>query len=330
MKKKLFYCFVFVFVLNSLAFAGNFSITQIDHQLLKHHRICAVAEEAGKTVWATHNQLVIFEEDGATKTFDSSNSPLIEAATISSVAIGEGTVWVTQVNTTNGYGIFCYDGQKWESYVDPYKEGILNNRIIQIHVDADKVVWFGHEFQGVTRMVEAIPIKFSNQKIMHLFKNRLLSLFMQHTHLWAGSINGIVRYRSEIKSNYYLNIDTWQYPEFPARAAYSISDFGHNQIVAGTDTGIAIFDGEKWSLLKKNAGIKALPVKHLARQGGNLWLGSPVGLQCWHPNQSSDLLRKDSGLPGNQITALARTGTGKILVGTESGAAIIETRDQAQ
>lgn len=323
--KKTFICSViFVLLWQSLAFSGQFKINRIEHPALKGRRIYAVAHEAGKTVWATDNQLVVFNADGSEQVFNAGNSPLLEAATISAAGICDGVIWVSQINSSNGYGIFRYDGQNWATFKDPEKEGILNNRIMKIHVDADKVVWFGHEVQGVTRMVEAVPLKFSNTKIIHLFKNRLLSLHMQLTHLWLGSNNGIVRYRSEIKSNYYLNVDTWEYPEFPARAAYCIADYKYGSIAVGTDTGLAIFDGKNWRLLKKDAGIKALPVLHLVKSGKNLWLGSPRGIQLWNETAASDLLLTDAGLPANRVTAMAIDAAGNLLVGSENGACVVK------
>lgn len=324
--KPILLLFLFVFLASS-AHSANFKIQRIDHPLLCDRIIYAVAEEDGMVVWATDNRLVVFYKDGSSRTFDSKNSPLIEAANISAVGICEGSIWVTQINFSNGYGIFRFDGEKWDVFKDPEKEGILSNRVLKIHVDDDKVVWFGHEFQGATRMVEAIPLKFSNTKILHLFRSRLLSIYMQMTHLWMGSVNGVVRYRSEIESNYYLNVDTWKFPEFPAKAAYCITEYLHNRIFIGTDTGLAVFDGKNWQLLKKKAGIKALPVLHAVNCGNDLWLGSPVGVQCWNEKQPSRLLTKEDGLPGQRITAMASNRAGKIFIGTESGACVIETTD---
>ncbi len=323
--KQYSYVFLFLFLfLNLSANAADFKVRQVDHPLLRDRIIYAVAEEDGMVAWATDNRLVVFYKDGNNQIFTPENSPLIEAATISAVGICEGSIWVTQVNFSNGYGIFRFNGEKWEVFKDPEKEGILSNRVIRIHVDDDKVVWFGHEFQGATRMVESIPLKFSNTKILHLFRNRLLSIYMQLTHLWIGSVNGVVRYRSEIESNYYLNVDTWKFPEFPAKAAYCITEYLHNRIFVGTDTGLAVYDGKNWQLLKKNAGIKALPVLHMANCGNDLWLGSPVGVQCWNESQPSKLLTKEDGLPTHRVTAMASDQKGKLFVGTESGACIIE------
>lgn len=325
--KKYILIFTLLFFSNlNPILAEKFSVEKVDNPQLKGRRIYAVAHENGKVVWATDNRLFVFENGKISEVFDSSNSPLIEAATISAVGICEGAIWVTQINSSNGYGIFSFDGTAWSIFKDPGTEGILNNRIMKMHVDNDKTLWFGHEVQGVTKMIEAIPLKFANTKIMHLFKNRLLSLHMQLTHLWIGSNNGIVRYRSEISSNYYLNVDTWIYPDFPARAAYSIDDFKYGSIAVGTDVGIAIFDGKSWQMKKKDAGIKALPVLHLCKTPEGLWLGSPIGLQLWRENNPSELLMTDAGLPANRITAMVSDSSGNLFVGTESGACIVKVK----
>ncbi|GAB4277726.1 MAG: hypothetical protein Kow0029_20640 [Candidatus Rifleibacteriota bacterium] len=322
---------LFALILALLTHLNAFSeelvkIEKVENKLLDGQRILTVCCKNGLTVWATHNFLVVYYPDGSQKTFDSSNSPLVEAATISDAAISDQRIWVTQINSTNGYGIFMLDGDRWQVFKDPDKEGILNNRIMKIHVDQDEKVWFGNEHQGVTFMVEAIPLKFENQKIIHLFENRLLSLFMQQTHLWIGTSNGVVRYRSEIKSNYYLNIDVWKYPEFPARSAFSLCEYQHNTIVAGTDIGLAIFNGKKWRLIRKKAGIKALPAKCLLPAGQDIWIGSPVGLQRWNPSRPSRLFNKTDGLPGNGINAICLDKQGNILIATDKGPAIAKIK----
>ncbi|MFZ5952913.1 MAG: hypothetical protein ACOYXC_19575 [Candidatus Rifleibacteriota bacterium] len=322
---KIIKCLFGLLLFCSAGFGQNLVIEKIDHPLLNGKRICAVASENGLNVWATHNELVITHPDKRIEVFDHKNSPLIEAANISAVGICDGAIWVTQINSSNGYGIFHFDKGTWNVYKDPDNEGILNNRILRIHVDQDKTVWFGNEVHGVTKMVESIPIKFTNQKFIHLFNNRLHCLYMQLTHLWVGCNNGIVRFRSEIASNYYLNVDTWVYPEFPARAAYSVCEYGPETIAAGTDTGLALYDGKKWSILKKNAGIKALPALHLIKDGKFIWIGSSNGLQRWQLDTSSEILTTESGLPGNRVTCMTLENQGTLLVGTETGAAIIKS-----
>lgn len=308
----------------SISYALDFEIEKIDHPILSKKRICAVACEGNLTAWATHNQIFFKDGKKSYQMFDSGNSPLIEAAEISDVVICNNEIWATQVNSSNGYGIFHYDGKKWHAYQKPTTEGILNNRIMTIHVDEDNIIWFGHESQGMTRMVEAVPMHFSNQKIIHLFDNRLLCLYMQVTHLWVGTSNGVVRYRSEIDSDYYLNIDLWKPPVFPSRSAYSITNWGYDEIVAGTDTGLAIFNGKDWRMLKKKAGVKALPAKCLLTENNTIWIGSPIGLQKWNPNKPSELLTKLDGLPGNRINDFCLDSDNNLLVATNRGAAIVK------
>ncbi|MGM0599046.1 MAG: two-component regulator propeller domain-containing protein [Candidatus Rifleibacteriota bacterium] len=323
--KKTIKLIITLFLLTaSIAYTKVLTIEKINHPILEKKRICAVASKGRQTVWATHNQIIYKHGKKKFQVFDPTNSPLVEAADISDVAICNKEIWVTQINATNGYGIFHYDGKEWHSYQKPTTEGILNNRIIKIHVDSDDVIWFGHENQGISRMVENVPMHFANQKIVHLFDNRLLNLYMQVTHLWIGTSNGIARYRSEIESNYYLNIDIWKYPEFPARAAYSITGYGYDDIVAGTDTGLAIYNGKDWRMLKKKAGIKALPARCLLTDNNSIWIGSPIGLQKWNPNKASELITSRDGLPGNRINDFCLDNENNLLVATNKGAAIIK------
>lgn len=328
-KQSILFCILAVFFV-SAALADDLKIKHIDHPLLKDRRIYAVASEKDKTVWATRNRIVYFADEEI-KVFDSSNSPLIDSASISDVAICEGKLWVTQIGSTNGYGIFYHDNHGWSTFKKPEQEGILNNRILKIHVDEDNVIWFGHEYYGVTRMVENVPMLFKNQKVLHFFKNRLLSLHMQLTHLWLGSSNGIVRFRSEIKSKYHLNVDVWEYPEFPARAAYCLTTDHKNRLIAGTGSGIAVFADEQWQLFKKDNGIIALPVTHIEAIADNLWLGSPAGLQKWNSFGAGKTIFLSDKLPGRMVTALcSNENKTKLFVGCDEGGAIIDLKDSPE
>jgi ligand-binding sensor domain-containing protein len=115
------------------------------------------------------------------------------------------------------------------------------------------------------------------------------------------------------------------YPEFPARGVFAISDYGIDNIVAGTDRGLALWNGKKWTLINKQKGLLAIPVKCIVRNGSALWLGGYYGLQRWTPTQQGLLLTQKDGLPSTQITCMTKDKNNNILIGTEKGAAFIKT-----
>jgi len=301
----------------------TFAISKISHPAIADREIKAVAANDGLRVWASINSLFVEASDGSIQSFTPENSPLSAAGNITSVAVLNNEIWVAQNSTFGGFGICRYNSGKWETMRFPDAPGLLNNRVVCMHVDADDYLWLGHREHGVSRFVETINPSFANYKIMHFYDNSLLTVFMQLTHLWLGSSNGIVRLRTEIKSNVELNVDRWLFPEFPAREVFSICDYTDDRIIAGTSRGLAIFDGKNWSLLRKVDGIKALPVTHLQRTGSRIWLGSPVGVQFWQGNLPGPLLTEANGLPSSHIKAMCLDENGNLLVGTARGAAII-------
>lgn len=303
--------------------AEDFTISRVSHPFLVGKDIVAVAANNGLRVWALRNSLFVEYSDGSIQIFNHENSPLVEAGNITAISICAGDIWVALSSAFGGLGVCKYDFHKWETIKFPDAPGLLNNRIVAMHVDKDDYLWLGHREHGVSRFVETVNPGFKSYKIMHFYDNTLLTVFMQLTHLWIGSSNGIVRLRSEIKSNFELNVDKWTFPEFPAREAFSISDYTDDQIVAGTSRGLAIFDGKSWSLLRKADGIEAIPVTHLQRSGQQLWLGSPHGLQLWSKEQPGKLLTEADGLPANRIKALCVDENGNLLIGTSMGAAMI-------
>lgn len=314
------------FTLKLVAIAGADSrpaISKIEHPEISGQTIYGMAGKNGRRAIALRNKIFIESQNGSTEIFDHNNSPLLEGGTITAIELTESDLWVAQSAPSQNPGVCHYSDGKWHYYKQPDAAGLLNNNITVIHADADDSIWLGHRREGVSHYIEAVNPVFKNTKIMHFYDFDLISLHMQLTHLWAGSTNGIVRYRSEIKSSYDLNIDKWLFPEFPAREAFCIAEYTNHQIFAGTSRGLAVFDGQTWKLKGKQEGILALPVKQMQRSGDYLWLGSPAGLQLWRENGESIFLTEQDGLPSSVITALATDENGNLLAGTEKGAAII-------
>lgn len=323
---SIIFALVFCFLTGAAIAAPQekFIIRPLKHPELAESHIYAVAGSAGMRVWALQHRLLVENEDGTTMIFDRDNSPIAEEGTIADVAIANDEIWVAQTAPSKGLGLFKFSSSNWETFRDPDAPGLLNNDIVDIHVDKDETLWFGHRFHGLSRYLERVNPTFqSYNKIIHLYDNSLLTSFMQLTHLWIGTVNGIIRLRTELKSNHDLNVDKWLYPEFPAREAFSICDYKNDLIIAGTSRGLALFDGEKWSIRRANEGILALPALHLARSGDSVWIGSPVGLQLWNDNKPGMLLTEKDGLPSANITALCLDENNNLLIGTEKGAAIL-------
>lgn len=324
---------IFAFILCLFATSGgattpeNMTIQTLNHPELLDKQIYAVSARDGIKVWGLQNRIFIENMDGSTQTFSSSNSPIADGGTVSAVAVVNNDVWVTQTAPSQGLGILKYNFEKWESFIDPETHGMTNNTVVDIYVDPDENIWFGHRLQGLSRYIDQVNPTFkSYNKISHLYDCNLFCSFMQLTHLWIGTTNGIVRLRTEIKSNHELDVDKWLYPEFPAREAFSICDYLDDLLIAGTSRGLAIFDGKTWSILDKTKGIKALPAMHLLRSGKNIWIGSPVGLQLWNIDNPGQLITEADGLPSSNITALCLDENNNLLVGTEKGATIISLK----
>lgn len=320
----LFFLCIYALISRPLsAQAPEFRISHIDHPEISGRHIYGIAGKNGKRAIALRDRIFMEAMDGTTQIFDPNNSPLLETGTVKSIALTDQELWAIQSAPSQRPGAFRFANNSWSVFQEPDAPGLLNGIIACLHVDDDQYVWLGYKKEGVSQFVEAVNPVLKSTKIMHLFDNELLSMHMQMTHLWIGTNNGVIRYRTEIKSNYDLNIDKWLFPAFPAREAFSISDFVNYSVVAGTSRGLAIFDGKTWSLKGKKDGIVGLPINLIQRDKDLLWLGSPVGLQLWGNNGPVAFFTSVDGLPSSNITALALDENGNLLVGTDKGAAII-------
>ncbi|HUZ08101.1 MAG TPA: two-component regulator propeller domain-containing protein, partial [Candidatus Paceibacterota bacterium] len=87
---------------------------------------------------------------------------------------------------------------------------------------------------------------------------------------------------------------------------------------AGTQSGLASFDGQKWKLFTTRDGLSENNVRAIAQDAdGNLWIGTENGgLNLFKDGKFSAIQKSADGLPGNDITCLCAAKSGGLWVGT--------------
>ncbi len=90
------------------------------------------------------------------------------------------------------------------------------------------------------------------------------------------------------------------------------------QLWAGTQNGLASFDGQKWKLFTTRDGLSENTVHAIAQDaGGNLWIGTENGgLNLFKDGKFSTIKKSADGLPGNDITCLCAGKSGGLWIGT--------------
>jgi ligand-binding sensor domain-containing protein/signal transduction histidine kinase len=92
---------------------------------------------------------------------------------------------------------------------------------------------------------------------------------------------------------------------------------------AGTQRGLAVWDGRKWKLFTTSDGLSANDVRAIAEDAqGNLWIGTELGgLNRWRDGKFTAFRKSDQGLPSDNVWALCVDSDGVLWVGTSAGLA---------
>ena len=297
--------------------------------ILAKEPISAIAIGRPGVSWGLSSGLLIQKRGGGTTFWNPDNSPL-SLGGFAGIAFRDHEIWCATRTYARGNGICHYDGKKWHHLITG-SHGILSNRISAVHIDADHYVWIGFDRLGVSKYIGDVnPFRYFEEVSVKdgLLTGKVLSILMQETHLWTGMTNGISRVRTEIPSKAGRNVDNWTVRNgFPGNSVAAIARYGKSDIVAGTDTGLAFWDGEAWRGFGRKEGLKVGRVSALAVAGDRIWVGGHRGLQMWSPKGCGPLLTVADGLPFNKVTALAIEQPDSIherlFIGTDMGAAIL-------
>jgi len=90
------------------------------------------------------------------------------------------------------------------------------------------------------------------------------------------------------------------------------------QLWAGTQNGLANFDGQKWKLFTTHDGLSENTVRAIAQDAdGNFWIGTEnQGLDFFKDGKFISYQKSESGLPGNDISCLYADKDGVLWIGT--------------
>jgi ligand-binding sensor domain-containing protein len=194
----------------------------------------------------------------------------------------DGTIWFS----SNGGGIFHYDGKAFKNYTE--KNGLSSNQVYSITSDHKNNMWFGTQ-NGLTKydrkQFENIPLPYQDT-----------------TTGWISSV----------------------YPTLSPNAAHSLATDNNNNLWIGTAGGGAYkYDGENFKSYLTEIGKKQedslyhnwIPFIRKDKKG-NLWFASMThgGVSQFDGKEFTQFLIKD-GLSEDQVRTIYCDKTGKILFG---------------
>jgi ligand-binding sensor domain-containing protein len=223
----------------------------------------------------------------------------------------DGTVYYT----TAGGGISIFDGAEWRQLLilDEITPG---NTIRQVIQAPDGAYWLAGN-GGATRYLPGSdpPVQSytpANSPLPSLNVNAILPT---ETGVWFGT--GDVTYYDGVTWTTYGSEEGLTGNLVQAMAADA-----QKRIWIGTNAGLSIWTGTAFFNLTSSNGLPSEDITALQSDGDAVWIGTRGGgLLRFQDNQLQLFNRSNSSLPGDTISALARTPAGDVLIASDQGLA---------
>ena len=274
--------------------------------------ITAVCEDAeGNLVVGTHGDGVFwFQADGRYARL--STAELSQSAVLSLAMDREGCLWVG----LNGGGL-----ARVKRHLFEVLEATRGTTVQSVAEDVLGGLWVGYNDQRIERFASGSAVVFTDFEAkldLHTLgpmKCFVRSVFVdRQQQVWAGTVNGGLLRLSENKFRQAPG------PDLLRRDVSAVYQDSEGRLWAGTEAGLAWWDGSQWQRLTAQEGLPAFPVRALAEDGGTgLWVGTDGGgLAHWQEGRF-EVFTRTNGLPSDNVTALLRDRDDALWVGTSSG-----------
>jgi signal transduction histidine kinase/streptogramin lyase len=135
--------------------------------------------------------------------------------------------------------------------------------------------------------------------------------------VWVGTLDqGLFQF----KTNYFNRFDAAPGAQNLGPQIFALFEDRRHQLWAGTQYGLACWNGTLWKLFKPSDGLSEKNIRAIAEDtAGNLWIGTEKsGLNYFKDGKFTAIQKSPGGLPGNDISCLYLDKDGVLWVGTAS------------
>jgi ligand-binding sensor domain-containing protein len=317
-----------------------------------------VAADAAYMWVATTGGLVRIAHAGGAATFYNSRvTSGLPANNVTCLVVdAAGRLWTG----TSGGGLAVFNGSTWQVYTSA-NSGLQTNSIMALAATPDSAVLAGTDGQGLVRIkngvitvlttaaglpdnsVYAIAVVngtvwvgtsygLAKQTVSSwqnytstpsgLPGNWIKSLAAEVNYLWVGTTNGAARFDGNTAWQVYKTGTSG----LPNKTVNRILARSATEIWLGTANGLAKFNGTTgWTgYTQSPTGLPSSSVLCLGIAPDNaLWVGTAGGLATFNGSTWTSVNTSASGLPHNDILALAADGAG-VWIGTDNGLAVFD------
>ncbi len=225
----------------------------------------------------------------------------------------DGTLWVG----TLGGGLSRHDGTEWQTFA--LRDGLPGKDVFALAFDPKGGLW-GATNDGLARFDGAVWQTFrvesesGSQKVLDLAVE-------QDGNLWAVTEDGLFQFDGDAL----VPFDTPD--EFRIADITTVGIDARGALWIGTvDSGVATFDGEKWTRFV-NVGFEQATIYSIVPNvDGSLWVGSSAGAHQFDGAEWVNFTT-EKGLPSNEVRALVMHPDAGLWAGTRSGLALLSESD---
>ncbi len=212
-------------------------------------------------------------------------------------------------------GVRLYDGEDWRAFTVA-DDRLASNQIQALAQDQWGYLWLATD----VGLQQLNPLDFGEQRLFADSRhynglNAVVALLADpNAGIWLGGRNAA-----------YFDGDEWLTFTEPdglvdSRVRALVID-EQQRTWLGTQRGLSIWNGDSFFNLGTADGLPGEVINTLLADGETIWIGSNRGLLRFTGNRLQIFTTANSGLPGNEISALIKAADDALLVGTDQGVA---------
>jgi ligand-binding sensor domain-containing protein/signal transduction histidine kinase len=247
---------------------------------------------------------------------------------------------------TLGAGVFWYDANGKYQNIST-NQGLSSIYVLSLCPDREGDLWVGTDGSGLDRIkkktfgtpAELHPwaaqslshdgsgglwVAFGALGVSHWTTNSVQNFYPgQHQDAWETLVDRRQRVWVGTHDDGLFLFQTNHFvpaagAEILGREIFALFEDRDGTLWAGTQTGLANFDGQNWKLLTPRNGLSGNAVRAIAQDAaGNLWAGTESrGLNLFKNGKFTVYRQTEGGLPGDDISCLYTDKAGILWVGT--------------
>jgi ligand-binding sensor domain-containing protein/two-component sensor histidine kinase len=177
--------------------------------------------------------------------------------------------------------------------------------------DADGGLWTAFNASGVSYLKTNVAEDFGQGQGL-LDPNAWTVLVDHRQQVWVGTRYGGL---FQFQTNHFVPAPG---AEILGAQIFALFEDRSGQLWAGTQNGLANFDGQKWKLLTTHDGLSENTIRAIAQDAdGNFWIGTEnQGLDFFKDGKFISYQKSEDSLPGNDISCLYADKDGVLWIGT--------------